>query len=77
MRVKTTYVGIKDGIRGIWCGSKPKGVEITEERKVLVPKAGYELEKNGERFSSVWLKDDDVKENYKEVEIDQGLGDEA
>lgn len=72
MRVKTTYVGIKDGIKGIWCGSKPKGVEITEERKVLVPKAGYELEKDGVRYGGVWLKDDDVKENYNEVKIEEG-----
>lgn len=69
MRVKTTYVGTLNGVKGLWCGSKPKGIKVEEERKVLVPKEGYELEKDGETFSAVWLKDGDVKENYKEKEI--------
>lgn len=70
MYIKTTYIGTLDGVAGIWCGFKPEGAIITEERDVLYPEEGYELERisDGERFSAIWLKDGNVKENYIEVE---------
>ena len=70
MYIKITYVGTLDGVAGIWCGFKPEGAIITEERPVLYPEKGYELERiaDKERFSAVWLKDGDVQENYTEVE---------
>lgn len=68
MEIKTTYIGTLNGVNGFWCGFKPKGLEVTEERKVLYPKEGYDLEKDGEIFSSVWLKDGMSKNDYKEVE---------
>lgn len=65
MEIRTTYVC--NG--AIFCGFKPEGVEVIEERQVLYPAAGYELQdKAGNRFSAVWLKDGDVQENYIEVE---------
>lgn len=64
MFTKTTYVC--DG--AIYCGFKPEGVDVKEERIVLYPEQGYKLEKDGEKFTCVWLKDGDVQENYKEVE---------
>lgn len=70
MEIKITYV--TNG--AIYCGFKPDNVEIIEERKVLYPTDGYELERNGERFSSVWLKDNDVQENYNEVKIVENSG---
>ena len=42
MEIKTTYIGTLNGVNGFWCGFKPKGLEVTEERKVLYPKEGYE-----------------------------------
>ena len=70
MYIKITYVGSLDGVAGIWCGFKPEGAIITEERPVLYPEKGYELERisDKERFSAVWLKDGDVQENYTEVQ---------
>lgn len=70
MYIKITYIGTLDGVAGIWCGFKPEGAIITEEREVLYPEEGYELKRisDGERFSAIWLKDSDVKENYIEVE---------
>ena len=70
MEIKTTYIGTLNGIHGIWCGFCPEGVEVSEEREVLIPAAGYELERDGEKFASVWLKDGDKKENYTEVAAD-------
>lgn len=67
MEIRTTYVC--NG--AIYCGFKPEGVEILEERQILYPKDGYELIKDGERFSCVWLKDGDSQENYEEIEEDE------
>ena len=67
MEIRTTY--ICNG--AIYCGFKPEGVEVIEERQVLYPQEGYELVKNGERFDAVWLKDGDSEENYTEEKIDE------
>lgn len=69
MRISKTYVGTLNGVSGLWCGFKPEGAEIKEVREILLPDEGQELEKDGVRMSSVWLKDGDTKFNYKEVEI--------
>lgn len=72
MEIKITYV--TNG--AIYCGFKPDNVEVLEERKVLYPSDGYELEHKitKEHFDSVWLKDDDVQENYNEVKIVENVG---
>lgn len=64
MEIITTYVSEN----GLYCGFKPKDVEIKEERQVLRAAKGYKLKKDDKLYSSVWLKDGDVKENYTEVE---------
>jgi len=73
MYIKTTYVGTKDGVIGMWCGFLPEGVIVTEERNVLYPEEGHELQRksDGERLSAVWLHDGDVQENYFEVQDDK------
>lgn len=68
MRISKTYVGTLNGVSGMWCGFKPDDAEITEVREILLPDEGQELEKDGVRMSSVWLKDGDKKSNYKEVD---------
>lgn len=71
-----TYIGTFDGINGMWCGFKPDGVIVTEEREVLHAKEdGYTLirKSDGEDVSnSVWLKDGDYQDNYIEKEIIDG-----
>lgn len=73
MTIKITYVGTLNGVAGMWCGFRPEGAIITEERPVLYPEMGYELERisDGERFSAVWLEEGDSQENYKEVEVEE------
>lgn len=68
MEIKTTY--ICDG--AIYCGFKPDGVEVKEERQILRPAKGYKLERKSDKqqFNSVWLKEGDTEENYIEVEYD-------
>lgn len=66
MEIKTTY--ICDG--AIYCGFKPKGVKVKEEKQILYPAKGYKLKKDDKLYSSVVLKDGDDQENYVEVEDD-------
>lgn len=69
MEIKITYV--TDG--AIYCGFKPDNVEVLEEREVLYPDEGYELERisDKERLSCVWLKDGDSQNNYVEVKLEE------
>lgn len=67
MEIKTTY--ICNG--AIYCGFKPEGVEVKEERQVLYPAKGYKLKKDDKLYSSIWLKDDDSQDNYEEVKIEE------
>lgn len=74
MKIKTTYIGKKNGITGFYCGFKPEDpeIEIIEERNILYPEGeNMELQniETEERFSCVWLKDGDSQDNYQEVEI--------
>lgn len=66
MEIRTTYVC--DG--AMYCGFKPEGVEVKEERQVLYPAEGYKLKKGDRLYSCVWLKNGDVQENYSEVEVE-------
>ena len=72
MEIKITYVGKLNGVNGMWCGFKPEGAVIEEEREVLYPAEGYSLRRiaTQEVFSAVWLKDGDVKENYEEIPME-------
>lgn len=76
MYTKITYVGTLNGVKGMWCGFLPEGVEVAEERVVLYPEEGKELVKGDERFGAVWLKDGDVAENYTEEDIIKELEEE-
>ena len=73
MQIKITYVGTLNGINGIWCGFKPEGAIITEERPVLYAEAGYTLIRKSDEEkigNSVWLRDGDTQDNYYEIEDD-------
>lgn len=72
MYIKTTYIGILDGNKGMWCGFLPEGVMVEDERQVLYPEEGNSLRRINtlEVFSAVWLQDGDVKENYEEIPME-------
>lgn len=68
MEIRTTYI-----CKGaIYCGFRPEGVKVKEERYLLYPEKGYKLERksDGKQFLSIWLKDGDTEENYIEVKND-------
>lgn len=70
MEIRTTYIGTLDGVNGMWCGFKPEGAKITEERIVLYAADGCVLVniKTGEKENSVWIKSEEQKKDWVEVE---------
>ena len=71
MEIRITYVGTLNGIKGMWCGFKPEGAIITEERSVLYAEPNYDLIRISTEENvgpSMWLQNDDVQENYTEIE---------
>ena len=71
MQIKKTYKGYKNGIYGIYCGFKPRGLKDVEEVPVYYPEEGFIFKKNDEEFSSVVLQEGEKIEDYEEVEISQ------
>lgn len=71
MEIRITYIGTLNGVHGIWCGFKPEGAEITEERLVLYPANGFTLvnKETGEEAPAVWIKTEDGKDDWVEVKI--------
>lgn len=68
MKIKVTYIGILNGVAGLWCGFKPEGAKIKDRKYVLYPDEGYKLQdKEGKLYDSVVLEGDDSEENYVEV----------
>ena len=71
MFITTTYKGLKDGVIGYYCGFKPDDIEIIEEMPILNAEEGFDLiriSNNENMGNSVWLHNDDIQENYREVE---------
>lgn len=60
----------KDGIVGVSI-TVPDGAEVLETMDILVAEGGYDLIRISDDKNvgnSVWLRNGDVQENYKEVE---------
>ena len=74
MFTTTTYKGTdKNGIYGIYCGFKPKGLTVQEEVTVYHPDEGKVFVKDGEEYSAVILQPGEVIEAYEEVSIPEEL----
>ena len=52
-------------------GQVPDGANILETMDILNAEEGYELLNiySNETFGSIWLKDEDTQENYREIKI--------
>ena len=68
MQIKITYKGYINGVYGIYCGFKPKGLEVTEEVPVYYPDEGKIFVKDGEYYSAVVLQKGESIEDYTEVD---------
>ena len=70
MYITETYKYRKDGIVYVG-GNVPEGAEILETMEILNAEDGYDLIRisNNENVgANIWLKNGDVKENYKETQ---------
>lgn len=70
MFISNMYKYEKDGIVYV-SGEVPEGAEILETMEILNAKEGFDLVRisdNENVGANIWLKDGDLKKNYKEVE---------
>lgn len=72
MQIKTTYKGYIDGVYGIYCGFKPKGLKNYEEVPVYYPDEGKIFIKDGEEYSCVVLQEGESIEDYEEIIAPEG-----
>ena len=70
MHINQCYKYKKDDIVYVG-GNVPEGAEILETMDILNAEEGFDLVRVSDKEnvgSSIWLRDGDVQENYKEVE---------
>ena len=67
MIIKTTYVGMLNGVHGIWCGFLPEDVIVEKEIPVYYPDEDKVFTKDGELFDSVVLQEGESIEKYLEI----------
>ena len=71
MYITQVYKYEKDNITYVG-GNPPEGAEILETMNILNSESGYNLVRKSddeEIGNSIWLKDGDSQDNYKEVKI--------
>lgn len=67
MKERHSYIGTLNGINGVWCDTKPEGLEIKETVTFYTPDEGMVFTKDGELFDSVVINDDIKIEDYVEI----------
>ena len=68
MKKIISYKGSLNGVKGVWCGFKPEGVEIEKEVTVYNADEGMVFVKDGVEYDSVVLGEGEKIKDYKEVE---------
>jgi hypothetical protein len=68
MKERKTYIGTLDGVSGIWCDKKPKGLKLKKTIDFYDADEGKIFKKGDEYFTSVVIKDGVNIEDYEEVE---------
>lgn len=69
MEIITTYIGTLDGVNGIWCGFKPEGAIITEEKTVMRSELGYILKnkETEEKKYTVIIQTPEEQNDWEEI----------
>lgn len=68
VKERKSYIGTLNGVNGIWCDKKPKGLKVKEEITFYTPEEGKTFLKDGEYFSSVVIKEGVDIADYEEVD---------
>ena len=67
MLKRQSYIGTLNGINGVWCDKKPKGLKDVTEITFYSADEGKVFTKDGELFDSVVIKDGVKIEDYIEI----------
>lgn len=67
MKTRKSYFGTLDGVKGVWCDKKPKGIELEKTVEYYVPDDGMVFTKDGDLFTCVVLKDGEKITDYVEI----------
>ena len=57
MKEHKSYLGKLNGVSGVWCDKKPKGLKVAQENVFYTPDEGKVFTKDGELFDTVTIKD--------------------
>ncbi len=68
VKERKSYIGTLNGVNGILCDKKPKGLKVKEEITFYTPEEGKTFLKDGEYFSSVVIKEGVDIADYEEVD---------
>lgn len=68
METRITYKGYINGVYGVYCGFRPKGMRTPEQIPVYYPDEGKIFLKNEKYYKSVILQEGESIEDYKEVD---------
>lgn len=77
MQKRITYRGELNGVKGLWCGFKPKGLTVEKEIEVYYPEDGKVFAKGDETFESVVLKDGESIKDYTEIDRPKETADDT
>ena len=67
MKKRHSYIGILNGISGVFCDKKPKGIELENTIEWYSADEGMVFTKDGELFDSVILKEGESIDQYIEI----------
>lgn len=68
MKERKSYVGTLDGVKGVWCDKKPKGLKVDKTITFYSADEGKVLVKDGKIYRSVVIKDGVNIKDYVEIE---------
>lgn len=67
MKERKSYVGTLNGVNGVWCDKKPKGLKLKETIIFYTADEGMVFTKDGELFNSVVIKEGVNIKDYVEI----------
>ena len=68
MKEHKSYLGKLNGVSGVWCDKKPRGLKVEKENTYYTPDEDKVFTKDGELFDTVFIRDESVKiEDYIEI----------
>lgn len=67
MEKRTAYKGTLNGVYGVWCDKKPKGLKSAESFEFYTADEGKAFYKDGEYTSTVVIDENHNIEDYQEI----------